>query len=205
MSSFTEYLQASVQELQTKVTWPSWRELQESAVLVFVASLLIAFIAMNAIKRLATKTKTADSCNSRQDGQVTLVWSSWTEACKYSVNEDMLSVFSTGGRARTCNQWFWRPLLYQLSYARRWRKKEPSKGNLLPCIDVVSEISYQSRISVTWPAPTVRPPSRMAKRRPLSIAIGAISFTSMVTLSPGITISRPASNEISPVTSVVRK
>ena len=44
MSSFTEYLQASVQELQTKVTWPSWRELQESAVLVFVASLLIAFI-----------------------------------------------------------------------------------------------------------------------------------------------------------------
>ena len=44
MSSFTEYLQSSVQELQTKVTWPSWRELQESAVLVFVARLLIAFI-----------------------------------------------------------------------------------------------------------------------------------------------------------------
>ena len=44
MSSFTEYVQASFQELQTKVTWPTWRELQESAVLVFVASLLIAFI-----------------------------------------------------------------------------------------------------------------------------------------------------------------
>ena len=44
MSSFTEYLQASYQELQTKVTWPTWRELQESSVLVFVASLLIAFI-----------------------------------------------------------------------------------------------------------------------------------------------------------------
>ena len=43
MSSFTEYVQASYQELQTKVTWPTWRELQESSVLVFVASLLIAF------------------------------------------------------------------------------------------------------------------------------------------------------------------
>ena len=44
MFSFTEYVQASFQELQTKVTWPTWRELQESSVLVFVASLLIAFI-----------------------------------------------------------------------------------------------------------------------------------------------------------------
>ena len=44
MSSFTEYVQASFQELQTKVTWPTWRELQESSVLVFVASLFIAFI-----------------------------------------------------------------------------------------------------------------------------------------------------------------
>ena len=160
---------------------------------------------MNAIKRLATKTKTADSCNSRQDGQVTLVWSSCTEACKYSVNEDMLSVFSTGGRARTCNQWFWRPLLYQLSYARRWRKKDPPEGDLLPKFWMGANPSNQSRISVTWPAPTVRPPSRMAKRKPLSIAIGAMSCTSMVTLSPGMTISRPASKEISPVTSVVRK
>ena len=38
-----------------------------------------------------------------------------------------------------------------------------------------------------------------------SIAIALISFTLIVTLSPGITISRPASNSISPVTSVVRK
>ena len=29
-----------------------------------------------------------------------------------------------------------------------------------------------SRMSVTVPAPTVRPPSRIAKRRPFSIAIG---------------------------------
>ena len=44
-------------------------------------------------------------------------------------------------------------------------------------------------ILATTPAPTVRPPSRIAKRRPSSIAIGAISFTVIYTLSPGITIS----------------
>ena len=44
----------------------------------------------------------------------------------------------------------------------------------------------------TTPAPTVRPPSRMAKRRPSSMAIGAISSTSNCRLSPGITISVPS-------------
>ena len=57
----------------------------------------------------------------------------------------------------------------------------------------------------TTPEPTVRPPSRMAKRRPSSMAIGAISLTEMVTLSPGITISVPSGRITSPVTSVVRK
>jgi len=60
-------------------------------------------------------------------------------------------------------------------------------------------------ISVTVPAPTVRPPSRMAKRTPFSIAIGAISVTSRLTLSPGITISVPSGSFATPVTSVVRK
>jgi hypothetical protein len=62
-----------------------------------------------------------------------------------------------------------------------------------------------SIILATTPAPTVRPPSRMAKRRPSSMAIGAISFTVIVMLSPGITISVPAGSSIEPVTSVVRK
>jgi len=62
-----------------------------------------------------------------------------------------------------------------------------------------------SMISVTTPAPTVRPPSRMAKRRPCSMAIGVISSTSIVTLSPGITISVPSGSCVAPVTSVVRK
>ncbi len=60
-------------------------------------------------------------------------------------------------------------------------------------------------ISITWPAPTVRPPSRIAKVNPLSIATGVINSTVIVTLSPGITISTPSGNWISPVTSNVRK
>jgi len=60
-------------------------------------------------------------------------------------------------------------------------------------------------ISVTTPAPTVRPPSRIANRSSLSIAIGVISVTSIATLSPGITISVPSGNLTEPVTSVVRK
>ena len=60
-------------------------------------------------------------------------------------------------------------------------------------------------ISVTVPAPTVRPPSRIAKRSPSSIAIGAISSTVRLTLSPGITISVPSGSCATPVTSVVRK
>src|SRR5690606_17029476 len=61
------------------------------------------------------------------------------------------------------------------------------------------------RIFETTPAPTVLPPSRMAKRSPASIAIGAISSTVICTLSPGITISTPSGSSIVPVTSVVRK
>ena len=50
----------------------------------------------------------------------------------------------------------------------------------------------QSRILETTPAPTVRPPSRMANLRPGSIATGLISSNLAVTLSPGITISTPS-------------
>ena len=69
--------------------------------------------------------------------------------------------------------------------------------------DVCSH-SYSMTL-VTTPAPTVRPPSRMAKRNPSSIAIGAIRLTVIDTLSPGITISVPAGNSADPVTSVVLK
>src|SRR5277367_923439 len=62
-----------------------------------------------------------------------------------------------------------------------------------------------SMISVTAPAPTVWPPSRIANRNPFSSATGVISVTSQLTLSPGSTISTPVGNFTSPVTSVVRK
>ena len=58
---------------------------------------------------------------------------------------------------------------------------------------------------VTRPAPTVRPPSRIAKRRPSSIAIGWMRSTFMSVLSPGMTISVPSGRWTTPVTSVVRK
>src|SRR5919198_890450 len=60
-------------------------------------------------------------------------------------------------------------------------------------------------ISETTPDPTVRPPSRMANRRPWSMAIGWISSTSISAFSPGATNSRPSGSLTTPVTSVVRK
>jgi hypothetical protein len=60
-------------------------------------------------------------------------------------------------------------------------------------------------ILVTRPAPTVRPPSRMANLRPSSMAIGWISSTAISVLSPGMTISVPSGSLTTPVTSVVRK
>ena len=62
-----------------------------------------------------------------------------------------------------------------------------------------------SSISMTTPEPTVRPPSRIAKRRPFSMAMGVISSTFMSTLSPGMHISVPSGRVMTPVTSVVRK
>ncbi len=64
---------------------------------------------------------------------------------------------------------------------------------------------FYFKTSETRPAPMVRPPSRMAKRCPFSMATGAISSISTPTLSPGITISTPCGKVTVPVTSDVRK
>ena len=64
---------------------------------------------------------------------------------------------------------------------------------------------YYSITVATRPEPTVRPPSRIAKVRPCSIATGWISSIVISTLSPGIHISVPAGNSQTPVTSVVLK
>src|SRR5438270_9179570 len=73
-----------------------------------------------------------------------------------------------------------------------------------PDTNVWPTLDY-SMMSVTVPAPTVRPPSRIAKRRPFSIAIGAMRLIVSDVLSPGITISAPCASSAVPVTSVVRK
>jgi len=87
-----------------------------------------------------------------------------------------------------------------LSFGVGARRSTGRAARLFPLAD-----RGYSIIEATTPAPTVRPPSRIAKRRPSSIAIGAIRSTSIVMLSPGITISVPSGSLIEPVTSVVRK
>ena len=98
------------------------------------------------------------------------------------------SVCGRGRGNRTPNLRFWRPTLCQLSYA-----------------PIFSGLRVYSMTLATTPAPTVLPPSRMAKRSPCSIAIGVISVTTILMLSPGITISVPLGSSTAPVTSVVRK
>jgi preprotein translocase subunit SecE len=44
MAGVAEYIKESYIELTQKVTWPTWRELQSSAVLVLVASIIIAMV-----------------------------------------------------------------------------------------------------------------------------------------------------------------
>ncbi len=41
---FKLYLQEAFDELVHKVTWPSWKELQSSALVVMVASLIISLL-----------------------------------------------------------------------------------------------------------------------------------------------------------------
>src|SRR5690606_567836 len=96
-------------------------------------------------------------------------------------------------------------------------RSSKSEGRSPPCgpAPVVAALSASAegvlrattyaRTLETTPAPTVRPPSRIANRSPCSIAIGAISCTVIFTLSPGITISVPSGSVTEPVTSVVRK
>jgi preprotein translocase subunit SecE len=44
MANVSEYIKESYIELTQKVTWPTWRELQQSAVLVLVAAVIIAML-----------------------------------------------------------------------------------------------------------------------------------------------------------------
>ncbi len=44
MAAVVEYIKESYIELTQKVTWPTWRELQNSAVLVVIAAIIIALV-----------------------------------------------------------------------------------------------------------------------------------------------------------------
>lgn len=44
MAKFVEYIKESAYDLKNKVTWPTWKELQCSSIVVAVASLIIALI-----------------------------------------------------------------------------------------------------------------------------------------------------------------
>ena len=103
-------------------------------------------------------------------------------------------------------------MLCQLSY---WPKRGGGLAPAVVSVEAAGPPGEAGRFSggaagylvmdTTRPAPTVRPPSRMAKRMCCSIAIGVISSTSIEMLSPGITISTPSGSVTLPVTSVVRK
>ncbi|MBC8052072.1 MAG: preprotein translocase subunit SecE [Sphingobacteriaceae bacterium] len=44
MAKVVEFLKESYDEMTTKVSWPTWSELQNSAVIVLIASLIIAIM-----------------------------------------------------------------------------------------------------------------------------------------------------------------
>ncbi|MFN6117705.1 MAG: preprotein translocase subunit SecE [Flavobacteriales bacterium] len=44
MASFKTYLSESYNELMNKVSWPTWKELQSSAIIVLVSALIISVI-----------------------------------------------------------------------------------------------------------------------------------------------------------------
>ena len=44
MANVSEYIKESYIELTEKVTWPTWRELQSSAVVVLIATVIIAMV-----------------------------------------------------------------------------------------------------------------------------------------------------------------
>src|SRR5207247_10627921 len=64
-----------------------------------------------------------------------------------------------------------------------------------------SSLQLYCTISLMVPAPTVCPPSRMAKRKPFSVATGLVSPITSCPLSPGITTSVPERRSATPVRS----
>lgn len=68
---------------------------------------------------------------------------------------------------------------------------------------VIEGEGYYERASDTTPAPTVRPPSRMANFRPCCRGMGVMSSKSALTLSPGRHMCVSSGSLMLPVTSAV--
>ena len=97
---------------------------------------------------------------------------------------------------------------YNLEFLKNYLKLNDLQENVndknTPWFHIYWKILHYSSILVTTPAPTVLPPSRIAKRSPCSTATGVINSISRLALSPGMTISTPLGNFAIPVTSIVR-
>ena len=86
----------------------------------------------------------------------------------------------------------------------RHEKKEP-ESSFLTRSAIRPHLACYSMICATTPAPTVRPPSRMAKRSFSSIAIGTISCDFHRNVVARHHHFRALGERATPVTSVVRK
>lgn len=57
MAKVVEFLKESYNEMTQKVSWPTWAELQNSAILVLVASIVIALIVLAMDESVGTALK----------------------------------------------------------------------------------------------------------------------------------------------------
>ena len=108
----------------------------------------------------ATSTKIELLCNSLNLGQATLFLSSSMESTMnfFNLSNFFCFIVCTGGETRTPNQWFWRPLLYQLSYTRvngpqSYSKKFIETNALLKKLRNASESNFYIKISLRFQLP----------------------------------------------------
>ena len=121
-------------------------------------------------------TKSCYSFNSSKDSLI------------YDLIFDILLFFCTGGETRTPDTWFWRPVLYQLSYTRK--KKGADKIRATPYIYLsVFLLQDFSNLTSTYCSYHLHG-SRNVNQR--SLRLVECKSTVIVKLSPGITISTPS-------------
>ena len=146
------------------------------------------------IKKITAKPKKMRHCRLPSEQPRTAMYHVTTEAhsCVTRCNtQRRTSGYKLNGETRSQTQ----------------KRRSLPEGNerLFSAVNQLARQESHLMILATLPAPTVRPPSRIAKRRPSSMATGWISLTDISVVSPGMTISVPSGGCTTPVTSVVRK